>query len=99
MNKKDSLAFLDECLEKLDSATDKDIAKYKAVYKKNCSNYLLSDDFVFCAPKVHSSVYETDYLKYATIETDYIAEMKKKTNNFFEKEQVNSADNSFACAA
>lgn len=50
MNKKDSLAFLDECLNKLNNATKKEIANYKTVYEQNCSNYLNSDSFEFCAP-------------------------------------------------
>ena len=40
MNKKDSLAFLDECLNKLNNATKKEIANYKTVYEQNCLNYL-----------------------------------------------------------
>ena len=50
MNKKDSLAFLDECLNELNNATKKEIANYKTVYEQNCSNYLNSDSFEFCAP-------------------------------------------------
>ena len=50
MNKKDSLAFLDECSHKLNNATKKEIINYKTAYEQNCSNYLSSESFEFCAP-------------------------------------------------
>lgn len=64
MNKVDSLAFLDECLKKLDYASQEDISRYNEVYKENCTGDLEEGSFEFCVPKPNLSdsfVIEKDY--------------------------------------
>lgn len=105
MNKKDSLAFLDECLRKLNFATEKDIAKYKMAYEQNCVDYLLSDSFDFLPPlgnpeSIMKGAFPISSL-HEIIGVDYVSKTKKTIDVFWinKKEQSNESDNSLACAA
>ena len=95
MNKKDSLAFLDECLNKLNNATEEDIATYKAAYEKSCSTYLISDSFDFCAPqcvigKCERLLFPAISQK-ETIEVDYISnELKESIDYLLDKNEQTS---------
>lgn len=50
MNKENSLAFLDKCLNKIKNATPKDINNYKKAYSDNTFCLLASDNFEVCFP-------------------------------------------------
>ena len=99
MNKEDSLAFLNKCLEKLDSASNEDISRYKAAYNKNCSSYLSCGSFDFCAPKADSLIYETFSSTYEIIDKSYVTKPEESVNLMFKEGQVVVSGNALACAA
>ena len=95
MNKKDSLAFLDECLKKLNSVSEEDIAKFNKIY----------DSFDFYEPLFAVENVSGLFVPVAslqdTIETDYAMKGKETIDNFSfnQKEQTYETDDSLACAA
>ncbi len=105
MNKKDSLAFLDECLKKLNSVSDEDIAHFNKIYEQNCSSYLLSDSFDFYEPLFAAEDVSGLFVPVSslqdTIETDYAMKGKEAIDKFSfnQKEQTYETDDSLACAA
>ena len=50
MNKEESLAFLQSCMEKLNTASEQDIQFFKDVYQKDCVLPTASSDFEFVFP-------------------------------------------------
>lgn len=50
MDKKDSVAFLKECIVNLDEATQEDIQFYKKVYEDTCTMVVENSNFEFIIP-------------------------------------------------
>ena len=50
MNKEESLAFLQSCMEKINTASEQDIQFFKDVYQKDCVLLMSSSDFKFVFP-------------------------------------------------
>lgn len=50
MSKEESLAFLQNCMEKLNTASEQDIQFFKDVYQKNCVLLTEPSDFEFVFP-------------------------------------------------
>ena len=50
MNKIESLAFLQNCIDNVGIATSEEIAFLQNVYEKNCATPLVSSDFEFVCP-------------------------------------------------
>ena len=61
MNKKESLAFLQSCIDAINDATDEDIALFQESYTINCVQSIISSDFEFVPPvEVVDCLYETN---------------------------------------
>ena len=45
MNKKESLAFLQSCIDKTNAATDEEIISLQKAYEKNCTGPSICSDF------------------------------------------------------
>lgn len=50
MDKKDSVAFLKECIANLDETTQEDIQFYKKVYEDTCITTVENSNFEFIIP-------------------------------------------------
>lgn len=50
MNKEESLAFLQKCIEKVKNATEQDIQFYKDVYNRECVPVEKASEFEFVFP-------------------------------------------------
>ena len=96
MNKMDSLAFLNECLNRLANASDEDKEKYKELYKQTCSNDLISNHFEFCIPSSNDNVNLTIDTSSTSkvIEQNYLSSSLKNMNEFSFKitQAINKSD-------
>lgn len=50
MDRKESLKFLQECIDKIDSATPQDIQFYRKMYEVHCDSQRNNSDFEFIPP-------------------------------------------------
>ena len=50
MNKKTSLDFLQSCMDKINTASEEDIRKFKEKYDYHCNNPVSDSNFDFVVP-------------------------------------------------
>lgn len=79
MNKKESLAFLQSCIDRINVATDEEIAVLQESYELNCIEFIESSDFQFIPPTDStSSLYEKNEVREMTIfENECVVERNK----------------------
>lgn len=97
MNKQESLAFLQSCIEKVKKATEKDIQFYKEVYNEECISTEKESKFQFVFP---SNDFKYKYEINEVFELDACNQDIRKTEksqmeyNFLGVSSINQQNNS-----
>lgn len=84
MDKRESLAFLQSCIDRINVATDEEIAMLQKSYALNCIEFLESSDFQFIPPTDSDScLYEkNEVIKMKISEIECIVEKNKVQWNY-----------------
>lgn len=84
MDKKESLAFLQSCIDSVNVATCEEIELFQKIYELNCTKLITSSNFEFIPPvDVVNCAYETSgTIKMTISETECIVHKIKCNYNF-----------------
>lgn len=84
MNKRESIAFLQSCIDRINVATDEEIAMLQESYALNCSEFMESLEFQFIPPTDNDScLYEkNDVIKIKISEKECVEEKNKMQWNY-----------------
>lgn len=71
MNKNESLAFLQSCIDNINAASCEEIAMFQESYALNCTDSIVSSIFEFIPPmETIEYLYETSEIKHMKISND-----------------------------
>ena len=106
MNKRESLDFLQSCIDRINVATDEEIAVFQESYALNCIEFVESLDFQFIPPTDSDScLYEKNEVREITIlENECVIEKNKVqwkyNNNIKGPDKINEqSEENLPCAA
>lgn len=103
MNKQDSLAFLQSCLDKLNDITEEDIRIFQNKYEEECETQLVHSEFQFIPPfqACNCDIDDMDIIDEAMVmlPQSSLSDEKKHTYSFIGQFNDNIQENNNAALA